>query len=163
MDRRVLLSVLCASLVTASAGLAASYEEAVVAQLRAQGYTRITLERTLLGRVRILSHMGSGKREIILNPRTGEVLRDILLDAEGNIAPQIAGASDSGDSDSGGGSGSGSEDDSGGEDNGGGEDSGDGEDSGSGSGAGEEPDDHEADSDSSGSDESGGDDPSDTD
>lgn len=95
MDRRVFLSALCASLACASAGYAASYEDAVVAQLRAQGYGKISTERTLLGRVRILARMGATSREIILNPRTGEILRDIVLDAQGNMAPQIAGGSSS--------------------------------------------------------------------
>lgn len=95
MDRRIFLSALCVSLACASAGYAASYEDSVVTQLRAQGYGKISIERTLLGRVRILAQMGATKREIILNPRTGEILRDIVLDAQGNIAPQIAGSSGS--------------------------------------------------------------------
>lgn len=95
MDRRIFLSALCASLACASAGYAASFEDSVVSQLRAQGYGAISLERTLLGRVRILAQMGARRREIILNPRTGEILRDIMLDAQGNIAPQIAGSSSS--------------------------------------------------------------------
>ena len=98
MDRRIFLSALCASLACASAGYAASYEDSVVSQLRAQGYGKISIERTLLGRVRILAQMGATKREIILNPRTGEILRDIVLDAQGNIAPQIAGNSTTGNS-----------------------------------------------------------------
>ena len=95
MDRRVFLSALCASLACASAGYAASYEDSVVSQLRAQGYGKISIERTLLGRVRIIARMGTTQREIILNPRTGEILRDIVLDAQGNMAPQIAGGSSS--------------------------------------------------------------------
>ena len=163
MDRRIFLSALCASLACASAGYAASFEDAVVAQLRAQGYGKISIERTLLGRVRIIARMGAAKREIILNPRTGEILRDIVLDAQGNIAPQIAAASgNSGGSTSGSSSGTddngsdgGGSDDNGGDDNGG---SDNGSDDNSDDGSDGDSDSNESDGGDSGGGDSGGDD-----
>lgn len=71
--------------------VAASYEDSVVAQLRAQGYKRISVETTLLGRVKISAVLNGGRREIILNPRTGEVLRDLWIAADGDVsAPRIS-------------------------------------------------------------------------
>ncbi|MDO6457124.1 hypothetical protein Q4560_10980 [Celeribacter halophilus] len=48
----------------------------VITQLKSQGYTRITVGRTLLGRTRIVARNDEMRREIIINPSTGEVLRD---------------------------------------------------------------------------------------
>ena len=83
---------------------AASYEDTVLAQLRVQGYSAIKVEYTLLGRVKISAQRDGGRREIILNPRTGEVLRDLWIAAEGGAAvPSLikegAGGSGSGDDD----------------------------------------------------------------
>ncbi len=58
---------------------AQNYEQAILAQLRQDGYEQITVSTTLLGRVRIVADGAQGQREIVLNPRTGEVLRDVLL------------------------------------------------------------------------------------
>lgn len=44
-------------------------------------------ERTWLGRVRISANGDLGQREIILNPRTGEVLRDIIIMSDGSAVP----------------------------------------------------------------------------
>ena len=92
MKRRVFLArgavgVLGAAFV-GSAACADGFQTAVVAQLRSQGYREINVERTMLGRVRIVGAKGSGSREIILNPRTGEILRDVSLAEDGRIAPQ---------------------------------------------------------------------------
>lgn len=45
-------------------------------QLRSLGYDRIETESTLLGRTRIEARSVDWDREIIVNPRTGEILRD---------------------------------------------------------------------------------------
>lgn len=91
MNRRYFLTVFCLGAVTAGMAVAASFEESVIAQLRAQGYKNITVERTLLGRVKISAKLKNGHREIILNPRTGEILRDLWIGADGGASsPQIA-------------------------------------------------------------------------
>ena len=66
--------VLCLTL--ALAALAEPIDEVIVAQLQAQGYSQSTVTRTFLGRIRIDATLGDLRREIVLNPRTGEILRD---------------------------------------------------------------------------------------
>lgn len=76
MKRRQLLAGLVAGMIAPRAVLAQTAEEQVVGQLRRQGYREITLQRTLLGRTRIVATGSAGRREIILNPSTGAILRD---------------------------------------------------------------------------------------
>lgn len=57
--------------------------DAIVRQLQAQGYDDIAIGRTWLGRVRIEARSGNAEREIVVNPRTGEILRDYWDDGEG--------------------------------------------------------------------------------
>jgi len=65
---------------------AASYADAIVAQLSAQGFADVLVDTTWLGRVRIVATRSDGVREIILNPRTGEILRDLWTTAQGQTA-----------------------------------------------------------------------------
>ncbi|MDI3338581.1 hypothetical protein QKW60_19390 [Defluviimonas aestuarii] len=58
-------------------------------QLRAQGYDRITASSTWLGRIRIVAGRSDGMREIVLDSRTGEVLRDVW-----QVAPRTGGTPD---------------------------------------------------------------------
>lgn len=50
--------------------------ESIVTQLRSQGFTSITVSRTLLGRARVVAQSPTLDREIIFNPVTGEIIRD---------------------------------------------------------------------------------------
>lgn len=63
-----------------SATTAWSGQSDVVAQvlgaLRSQGYREIWFERTLLNRVRITAERRGYDREIVVDPGTGEILRD---------------------------------------------------------------------------------------
>ena len=78
-------------LLSAPMAFAQSYADQIVQQLSAQGFSDITVEITLLGRIRIKGHNGQGLREIIMNPHTGEILRDMWIDANGNaILPLLA-------------------------------------------------------------------------
>lgn len=61
---------------SASLVFADPVSDGIVAQLREQGFKHITITRTWLGRVLILGYVDEGEREIVLNPNTGEVLRD---------------------------------------------------------------------------------------
>ena len=100
MNRRYFLTVFALGAVVSTSVAAASFEDQVVAQLTSQGYKSITMERTLLGRVRIIGQNASGRREIILNPRTGEILRDLwLANAGGADGPRIRDNRDNGDDD----------------------------------------------------------------
>ena len=127
MNRRFFLGRCAAGVVgavfMASAASAQSFQKSVVAQLRSQGYREINVERTMLGRVRIVGARRGASREIILNPRTGEILRDVVLAADGQVVPQISGDDGSGKGSSGD-DGSGSDDGSGddGSDDGGSDD-----------------------------------------
>ncbi len=158
MDRRFFLTICAGALVSAAPAFAGSFENAVIKQLKAQGFRQITVETTLLGRVRIVAHSKAGRREIVLNPRTGEILRDVLTAADGSVAPAIAhnsGGSENSDgsnsgSDDGGSDDNGGSDDGGSDDNGGSDDGGSDDNSGSGS--------DDSGSDDSGSDDSGSDD-----
>lgn len=163
MQRRKLILALTVGMLAATPALA-DYSQDVVRQLTEMGFDDVEVSRTLLGRVRITATGENGQREIILNPRTGEILRDLWLKANGSssdpallgesvTANSAGGQSGSGGSSGGGGSGSsggGSDDsdDDGSDDSGGSDDS-----SGSGGGNG-----GGSDGDSGGDDSSGGND-----
>lgn len=128
MNRRQVVKGLTATaalLLTGSAAFAASFADDVVSQLAAQGFYNITVETTWLGRVRIVADRGDGKREIILNPRTGEILRDSWQSAGGgSVKPIIDDIGDDAGGDNSGSDGAGGGDDhsgsgSGGDDQGG--------------------------------------------
>lgn len=78
MNRRKLLGLSLAAFALAVGPVfAGSYSDDVVAQLKRRGFNRITVGRTFLGRIRIVAVGNGGRREIILNPKTGEILRDL--------------------------------------------------------------------------------------
>ncbi len=115
MKKVMILSVCMALLAAGGPAWAVDYAGAIVAELQQQGYGRIETEVTWLGRVRIVAERKGGSREIILNPRTGEILRDLWLLADGGSGEsRIIGDDDYGDDDSSNsGSGSSGSDDSG--------------------------------------------------
>jgi len=82
MKRRDFIGMALVALVSGSPAQADDFSDAVVDQLRGQGFKRIEIRRTFLGRVRILAEGHKGRREIILNPRTGEILRDLWSASE---------------------------------------------------------------------------------
>ncbi len=91
MSLRYISMVMTFWLLTAPMAFAQSYADQIVQQMSAQGFSDITVEITLLGRIRIKGHNGQGLREIIMNPNTGEILRDMWIDANGNaILPLLA-------------------------------------------------------------------------
>ena len=49
----------------------------ILADLAGAGYRDITVESTLLNRERIVATRGDVWREIVVDPRTGEILRDL--------------------------------------------------------------------------------------
>lgn len=80
-------TALILAILTATAGAAATPEEIIFAQLQDEGYTVQQVSTTFLGRIRIAAAKGDYQREIVINPRTGEVLRDyqtILMAGGGN-------------------------------------------------------------------------------
>lgn len=71
-----------------SAGASQANElDDILNQLRAQGYIEIEVERTLLGRIRIEADGVLHEREIILNRRSYEILRDFSAPYVDHSAP----------------------------------------------------------------------------
>lgn len=58
----------------------------ITGQLRGLGFQQIDVGQTLLGRTRIVAISAEGQREIVVNPRTGEILRDLWRAAPGKSA-----------------------------------------------------------------------------
>jgi len=52
--------------------------DAIIQQLVEQGYERVEVSKTWLGRYRFIAYGGDRVREIVFNPATGEILRDYL-------------------------------------------------------------------------------------
>jgi uncharacterized membrane protein YgcG len=106
MQRRFFIATMASAVLVASGAMAAGVEAGIAAQLSAQGYDQILVETTWLGRLKITAHKDDSLREIVVNPRTGEILRDILRKKDGTVTPRLSEASSSGSSDSSGSSGS---------------------------------------------------------
>jgi hypothetical protein len=105
------LMILAMMAVLAGPSQAATLAESVVAELVAKGYSDVGATRTWLGRVVITGALDGRTREITLNPKTGEILRDYFrspaIPAEsssGSQAATVAGGASSGDPDGDGGS-----------------------------------------------------------
>lgn len=161
MKRRDFISGLVATASLAGPALAQDYVSSVIAQLKGMGFREIRQERTLLGRVRILGVRDDGRREIIINPTNGEILRDLWSPFKGSKDTTALIDDKSGPGGGGSGSGGGGDDDGGDDDGedgeGGGGDDDDGGDDGEG-GGGDDSDSEDGGSDNSGDDDSGGDD-----
>lgn len=114
MKKWIVLSACVVWLTAGTPVAAAGFADDIVAELQEQGYSRIETEVTWLGRVRIVAEKDNGWREIIVNPRTGEILRDLWLLADGSSGRNGIVGDGSGDGGDGGSSnsGSGSDDDS---------------------------------------------------
>ena len=79
MNRRHFVGLILAASMAGSAAFAVGVADEIVRQLQADGYTDIVLEKTWLGRIRIRAVSVAGTREIIVNPSTGEILRDLWI------------------------------------------------------------------------------------
>jgi uncharacterized membrane protein YgcG len=84
MKRRVFLSGLMIGPLLSTAVAAQGFISSIITQLRDQGFEEIRQERTLLGRIRIVATRSDGEREIIINPNTGEILRDLWRPTTGS-------------------------------------------------------------------------------
>lgn len=60
----------------------------LVEELTAAGFTYIEIHRTFLGRARIIAYSATEIREVIINPTTGEVLRDLAQENIENLPEQ---------------------------------------------------------------------------
>ncbi|MEZ5888546.1 MAG: hypothetical protein R3D56_16935 [Paracoccaceae bacterium] len=88
MKRTLLITLFSLASLASGAALAADLVDTILSDLRQQGYDEIEVSRTLLGRTRIEAESAAYHREIIVNPRTGEILRDYweLIGSDGNTA-----------------------------------------------------------------------------
>lgn len=89
MRRRVFLAALVGGMAAAGMAEARDRSDEIVRELKRKGYRITEVGRTFLGRVRILATKDGGRREIIVNPVTGEILRDLWIargqgDADGD-------------------------------------------------------------------------------
>ena len=141
-----LLLSLALCLACEAARAAPDYAGQIARQLAGQGYSQIEVRRSLLGKLIVTGTRPGLKREIVIDPRNGELLRDLVRRSSGNPIAAEPVLSSSGDgrgdgksddhSNGGGNSGSDddSDDDSGSDDNSGGSDDDSGSDDGSDSG-----------------------------
>ena len=76
MQRLTMMAMVLVALASAPA-LAATYDQTLISLLQKQGYSDVTASRTMLGRTRVVAIGSDHMREIILDPNTGEILRDL--------------------------------------------------------------------------------------
>ena len=76
MRRWTLGSALALGLSFGQPGFATPGQDMVTASLQEQGFEVRLVHWTLLGRIRIIAVSESVRREIVINPNTGEILRD---------------------------------------------------------------------------------------
>lgn len=79
MRRRVFLAALVGGMAAAGMAQARDRSDDIVRELKRKGYRVTEVSRTFLGRIRILATKDGGRREIIVNPVTGEILRDLWI------------------------------------------------------------------------------------
>ena len=75
----------------AGPGWAQTVEQQILSALATQGYVIIEKGYTFLGRLRIVAENGEIHREIVVNPGTGEILRDYAVMLPGRPAPALPG------------------------------------------------------------------------
>ncbi len=112
VNRRDLLGLMSAALLaSALPAHAKDFADQIVRQLRRQGYASITQNRTWLGRIQIVASKPDEYREIIIDPRTGEILRDYWRILSGTADTTTPLLNDNSGDGGGGNSGSGDDDD----------------------------------------------------
>jgi hypothetical protein len=104
--RTVLYSMLAATFLSGPA-MAQGPGDQIAAQLKRMGYAEVTVSRTLLGRMRIVGTSSRYRREIVLDPRNGEILRDLRRPLDGSSVVIAIGNDDGASHSAAGGSGSG--------------------------------------------------------
>ena len=94
MNRRLLAALLM--MILSEPALARTVEERLISGLKSQGYVILEDGFTWLGRLRVVAENAQYHREIVVNPETGEVLRDyvvLLADMPAKQAPSNSGPS----------------------------------------------------------------------
>lgn len=83
--RLTLVSLILTGLLAAFPASAQGMAEEIARQMRRQGFEDIHIAQTWLGRMQITGTRSGGTREIVVNPNTGEILRDLWLNAQGQM------------------------------------------------------------------------------
>ena len=106
LPRHALMAGLIAGLCIAQPALAQDdrVSRGVVVQLEQQGFEVREASRTLLGRVRIVADRAGLRRELVIDPRNGAILRDFVSgqrggDGDGPDIPDIGDYDDDRDDD----------------------------------------------------------------
>ena len=80
MIRRTFLRLLVVVAIGLAAGAAlAEPVDDIIAEIREQGFDIVRVQTTWLGRVRIIAQNASYRREVVIDPTTGEIRRDLLI------------------------------------------------------------------------------------
>jgi hypothetical protein len=93
MKTHVLIPLAVVAGLLGPAAHASETQDRIIAELQDQGYSRIEVSRTLLGRTRIVAEGDDYVREIVLNPASGVILRDFLKRHQGGEDDGGSGAS----------------------------------------------------------------------
>ena len=138
--RKSLWLALCVSTALVAAPIPALAQTATPLErfkqmLQSQGFSEMKVNRTWLGRVRIVARSKDARRELVFNPYSGEVLRDYIESEDDGDLTDGGSGGDTGDNGDNGDSGGGTGGD-GGDGGGSGGNGGDGGGSGGGSGGG---------------------------
>ena len=78
MLKRLLLILALALAAPPALADAVSVRDHIINELKEDGYQEIRISRTLLGRLRFVASKTDTRREIILNPNSGVILRDYI-------------------------------------------------------------------------------------
>ncbi len=76
LRRTFIATAITALAVMASPVFGQSTVDSITSEMQRGGFNRVQVRRTLLGRIRIVGESRDTKREIVLNPNTGLILRD---------------------------------------------------------------------------------------
>jgi hypothetical protein len=85
MYRALVLCLLFAMFLAGASGAQETVDQ-VTRRLEQQGFTVVAVERTLLGRVMIRAENERETREVVIDPATGEILRDYTEEKGGSSA-----------------------------------------------------------------------------
>jgi len=89
MVMRILSVLSFVAVLGAGPAVADTLTDRLIAQLAEQGFSRFEVSRTWLGRVRIQAEGEGLSREVIVNPRTGEILRDLWTRDDAESTPEL--------------------------------------------------------------------------
>jgi len=94
MKRRDFLLLGSIMLVAARPAAANTFVDSLIGVLREEGYRNFEISSTFLGRTRIVASSATRRREVVLNPRTGEILRDYWVNLDNSNAASGGAVSD---------------------------------------------------------------------